>query len=72
MCTRKLEGFFGEVINNWSKFQELAGWLQAFIFGTIGMLQMTDVPEAKDSIHTYVSEALHFRRGIRACLYSVK
>ncbi|KAE9402842.1 hypothetical protein BT96DRAFT_917943 [Gymnopus androsaceus JB14] len=58
-----LEGFFAEVINNWSKYQTLPGWLQAFIFGLFGMLQMPDVPEEKNAIHTYVSEALHFRRG---------
>ncbi|KIK54755.1 hypothetical protein GYMLUDRAFT_176806 [Collybiopsis luxurians FD-317 M1] len=60
-----LEGFFAEVINNWAPFQRLPGWLQAFIFGTIGMLQMPDVPDTNHPITTYVSEALHFRRGIQ-------
>ncbi|KAE9405790.1 hypothetical protein BT96DRAFT_915773 [Gymnopus androsaceus JB14] len=44
------EGFFAEVINNWSKYQVLAGWLQAFVFGSFGMLQMPDVPEEKNAI----------------------
>ncbi|KAF5344803.1 hypothetical protein D9758_014414 [Tetrapyrgos nigripes] len=60
-----LEGLFAELINNWSVFKRLPGRLQAWIFGAIGMLQMPDVPNAKDAIKTYVSEALHFRRGIQ-------
>ncbi|KAF5346576.1 hypothetical protein D9758_013474 [Tetrapyrgos nigripes] len=60
-----LEGLFAELINNWSVFQRLPGRIQAWIFGTISLLQMPDVPEAKDAIKTYVSEALHFRRGIQ-------
>ncbi|KAF5356511.1 hypothetical protein D9757_008749 [Collybiopsis confluens] len=60
-----LEGFFAETINNWSVYQALPGWLQAFIFGTVGQSQMPDVPDPQNAIITYVSEALHFRRGIQ-------
>ncbi|KAF5391481.1 hypothetical protein D9757_002438 [Collybiopsis confluens] len=60
-----LEGFFAEIIVNWSVFQALSGRLQAYLFGTIGMLQMPSVPDDKHTIQTYVSEALHFRRGIQ-------
>ncbi|KIK62943.1 hypothetical protein GYMLUDRAFT_163790 [Collybiopsis luxurians FD-317 M1] len=60
-----LEGFFAEIIVNWSLFKALPGRLQAYLFGTIGMLQMPQVADEKHAIQTYVSEALHFRRGIQ-------
>ena len=34
------------------------------------MLQMPSVPDEKHAIQTYVSEALHFRRGIRTCYFT--
>jgi hypothetical protein len=54
-----------ELINNWSVYQALSGRLQAWLLGSFGMLQMPHVPKGKNAIKTYVSEALHFRRGIR-------
>jgi hypothetical protein len=54
----------GQLVTNWWAFQLLPARLQAWLLGTITMLQMPAV-KGNNTIKTYVSEALHFRRGVR-------
>jgi hypothetical protein len=61
----QLEGYMGQLLTNWWAFQTLPARIQAWFLGTITFFQMPHVEEKKDAIKTYVSEALHFRRGIR-------
>ena len=42
--------------------------MQAWLFGVATMAVMPNITDPKKAIKTYVSEALHFRRGIREWL----
>ena len=50
---------------NYPAFQDLPGWLQAFLFGVGSMLALPSITDPKKAIRTFQSEAEHFRRGIR-------
>ena len=64
----QLQNYIAELIINWEPWKRIPGHLQAFFFGLIAMVSMPNISDPKDSIKTYASEALHFRRGIRECV----
>ena len=45
--------------------------MQAWLFGVATMAVMPNITDPKKAIKAYVSEALHFRRGIRAYCVSI-
>jgi hypothetical protein len=65
----QLENHLAEIINNWGPWQKVPGHLQAFFFGLMAMITLPHVPDLKNPIKTYASEALHFRRGIREFVF---
>lgn len=50
---------------SWWAWKNLGGYQQAFLFGLATLAALPNVTEPNDKISTYVSEALHFRRGIQ-------
>lgn len=51
-------------MNSWG-FKILSASAQAWLMGKTTMSQMPTVKNEANAIQTYMSEALHFRRGIR-------
>jgi hypothetical protein len=49
--------------SNWDSWQKIPGNLHALLFGLIAMVAIGCIPDPKNPIKTYASEALHFRRG---------
>jgi hypothetical protein len=61
----QLESSLAEAITNWPPWSWLDGQKQAYVFGLGAMVGLPNVTKPEDTFKTYVSEALHFRRGIR-------
>ncbi|KZW03333.1 hypothetical protein EXIGLDRAFT_759198 [Exidia glandulosa HHB12029] len=59
------ESLAESIVNSWAFNHLLSPKLQAFTLGMSAMWALPDIPDKKDVIQTYVSEALHFRRGIQ-------
>lgn len=59
------EAWTAQQLVNSRGFRWLSGATQAWTMGKTTMSQMPSVKDEKHAIQTYVSEALHFRRGIR-------
>ncbi|EIN04699.1 hypothetical protein PUNSTDRAFT_146346 [Punctularia strigosozonata HHB-11173 SS5] len=62
---QQLESSLAEAITNWAPWSWLDGQKQAYVFGLSAMVGLPNVTKPEDTIQTYVSEALHFRRGIQ-------
>jgi hypothetical protein len=56
-----------QVVTSWA-FKLLSGRLQALLLANTTLSLMPDVPNPQNAIQTLLSEAQHFRRGIRECL----
>lgn len=50
---------------NWWAWKDLGGYQQAFLFGLATLAALPNISDSSEKVPTYVSEALHFRRGIR-------
>ena len=61
----QFQGWAAETLINSKPFQWLSAYHQTEIIAGLALSQMPDLPKPKDAINTLVSEALHFRRGIR-------
>lgn len=53
------------VTNTWVWKHLLSGRFQAYTLGLASMAALPHVTDPNKAIKTFVSEALHFRRGIR-------
>lgn len=62
---QEAEGRIAQAIVNCPGWKLLSGRQQAYLFGVASMLALPNVTSRVEVITTYVSEALHFRRGIR-------
>ncbi|RPA80545.1 FAD-binding domain-containing protein [Ascobolus immersus RN42] len=61
-----IQGWLGGVINDDPLFRALPGLWQATFLGTLAMLALPpQLPGIGDEIHTYLIDALHFRRGVQ-------
>ena len=61
----KLQETAAQVITSLFLWKDLPGYMQAWLFGVATMAVMPNITDPKKAIKAYVSEALHFRRGIR-------
>lgn len=54
-----------ETLVNFKPWSWLSGKKQAYLLGVAAMLSLPNITKVKDTIKAHVSDALHFRRGIR-------
>jgi hypothetical protein len=65
LLAAQMEGWAAEtLINTWG-FKHLKPAWQTALLAKIALKAMPDLPNPEDAIKTLVSEAIHFRRGIR-------
>ncbi|CAL1712310.1 unnamed protein product [Somion occarium] len=63
--SQQIQATLAEALVNYTPFRWLSGRHQAFLLGGASLFALPNVTEEKDIIKTFVSEALHFRRGIQ-------
>ncbi|KAJ3559693.1 hypothetical protein NM688_g180 [Phlebia brevispora] len=63
--SQQVQATLAEEITSCPLFEDLKGHMQAYVLSLGSMLALPDIKDSKDAIKTYVSEALHFRRGIQ-------
>ncbi|KZT00933.1 uncharacterized protein LAESUDRAFT_739389 [Laetiporus sulphureus 93-53] len=63
--SQELQETVAQEITSFFLWKDLPGYMQAWLFGLATMAVLPNITDPKNAIETYVSEALHFRRGIQ-------
>ncbi|KAH9914605.1 uncharacterized protein B0H18DRAFT_1044638 [Fomitopsis serialis] len=63
--SQELQSTAAEVVTSFFLWKDVPGYMQAWLFGVASMAAMPNITDPKKAIKTYVSEAVHFRRGIQ-------
>ncbi|TFY63527.1 hypothetical protein EVJ58_g3204 [Rhodofomes roseus] len=63
--SQEIQETAAQVVTSFFLWKDLPGYMQAWLFGVASMAAMPNITDPKKAIKTYVSEALHFRRGIQ-------
>jgi hypothetical protein len=61
----QLQGTITQLVTSYTPWKWLPGYLQAYALGLAATAALPNVTKPSETIRAYLSDGLHFRRGIR-------